>query len=610
MNIDEIKQTIKDYDYVSFDIFDTLIFRSVAKPEDVFYMVEQLYNNTHNKKISCFKKNRIKAEKRARYKKYGKDVNLDDIYSILNYDHHIKKELKQLECQYEINNCLANSSMLSLAAWCKSQGKTIIIITDMYLDRNTISQILSKIGCEYDKLYISGEIGQTKRQGCLFQYVLNDLSINPSSLVHFGDNELSDIENPSKYGIKSIERLADFDSAIIEIATTFLTPLCRDFCFWIHKKKEEEQIDKLCFIAREGYLLKKVYDIMYPSEKEQTAYMRLNKNILRFPLLSTGDPLISFINSIPMRTKFTWNEIFRYLNIGENTSIYDSIYKKYPIINDNKAWDSKLMYLDGDYKDVIEYALNLIKPDIEKQTSLLLKYLKMMEFGNKRIGLVNNSINGNGQYMIQYFFEQHNLKAQVHGFQFSSSKKCKELLKNQVSVWIDDKKMPHYYNEVIRLYCLVLEHLLFEPTGTSQYLYESNNTVEVKTENQRLETFNNKIIEKIQQFVILSIRNNMGLEMPNKGMHAFARAILTPSKNVAKIIGNIYDDDYNGDKRINECDNITNGWFVLKKHIPSNIVWPQGVIVSKGLGNIFLLIINVRFLLKYFFSRNKHYQLR
>ena len=281
MNIDEIKQIIEGFDYVSFDIFDTLLFRSVAKPEDVFYMVEQLYNNHHSQKISCFQKKRIKAEKMARAKKSDMEVNLYDIYSFLNYDNDIKNELKELECLYEINNCIANSSMLSLVSWCKSQGKTIVIITDMYLDRKTISQILSKIGCVYDKLYISGEIGQTKRQGNLFQYVLNDLSINASLLIHFGDNKLSDMENPSKLGIRAIERLTDFDSAMIEVATTFLTPLCRDFCIWIHKKKEEEQIDKLCFVAREGFLLKKVYDIMYPLEKEQTAYIRINKNILK-----------------------------------------------------------------------------------------------------------------------------------------------------------------------------------------------------------------------------------------------------------------------------------------------------------------------------------------
>ena len=39
------KNDISKYEYVSFDVFDTLIFRSVATPEDIFII--------HRTRINC-----------------------------------------------------------------------------------------------------------------------------------------------------------------------------------------------------------------------------------------------------------------------------------------------------------------------------------------------------------------------------------------------------------------------------------------------------------------------------------------------------------------------------------------------------------------------------
>ena len=66
--------TAKDYDIVCFDIFDTLITRSVEKPTDIFVVMQRLYNIDDIR----WSINRINAEIIAR-KKYNKDVNIDEI---------------------------------------------------------------------------------------------------------------------------------------------------------------------------------------------------------------------------------------------------------------------------------------------------------------------------------------------------------------------------------------------------------------------------------------------------------------------------------------------------------------------------------------------------
>ena len=57
---------VKEYDIVSFDIFDTLIKRDVYKEYDVFDLVEKKYNSTYGDNILNFKDIRIEAEKNAR----------------------------------------------------------------------------------------------------------------------------------------------------------------------------------------------------------------------------------------------------------------------------------------------------------------------------------------------------------------------------------------------------------------------------------------------------------------------------------------------------------------------------------------------------------------
>ena len=74
------KNDISKYEYVSFDVFDTLIFRSVATLEDIFIIVQELYIKKTGCTISSFYRDRIKAERIARSQHIGQDITLDETY--------------------------------------------------------------------------------------------------------------------------------------------------------------------------------------------------------------------------------------------------------------------------------------------------------------------------------------------------------------------------------------------------------------------------------------------------------------------------------------------------------------------------------------------------
>ncbi len=171
----DVYEEICGYDYVSFDLFDTLIKRSFSSVERIFELVEYKVNQEYKLNIKDFKKNRMLAEKKARKYKSREDITLNDVYNYLNYEKNICTILMKEEINMEVVTCCENIPLVEVYHMCLRGGQNIIITTDMYLDRDTISQILDKIGVTKYQLFLSSEIGYTKQTGALFDFILSDL---------------------------------------------------------------------------------------------------------------------------------------------------------------------------------------------------------------------------------------------------------------------------------------------------------------------------------------------------------------------------------------------------------------------------------------------------
>lgn len=181
---------------ISFDVFDTLVIRSVKKPVDVFDNLDG---------HADFKQKRINAERKARGEAKAEEITIKDIYEQLYPDDPIlREEFLKKEIQRELEVCQANDEMLSLFNALLTQGKKIIIVSDMYLPQKVICEILSN--CGYDltdiPIYISSEFSLTKRTGNLIKKVIE--TEGTKDLVHIGDNLLTDYIMPRKMGIKSL----------------------------------------------------------------------------------------------------------------------------------------------------------------------------------------------------------------------------------------------------------------------------------------------------------------------------------------------------------------------------------------------------------------------
>lgn len=290
------------YDTISFDIFDTLLFRPFSDPTDVFYFIGGKID------LMNFKEIRIQAEKKAREKCKGEkghyEVTLQEIWDIIEGETGISSEIGiQAEVDAERQFCYANPFMLEVYRELQRFGKKIILISDMYLPKECLELLLKENGYDgYSELYVSCEYGKSKTDGSLLALVHDK---QRGRIVHIGDNSHSDIEMAKKNGFDTLhypninrtsKKYRAYDMSPIvgsayrgivnqrlynglsaysmdyEYGFIYGGLFVAGYCAFIHEYCKSNQIDQLLFLSRDGDTLKKAYEIMFPEEKSEYAY--------------------------------------------------------------------------------------------------------------------------------------------------------------------------------------------------------------------------------------------------------------------------------------------------------------------------------------------------
>lgn len=440
--------------YYSFDLFDTLITRLLNKPTDLFSIIEKEYN------LANFKENRINAEYNAVNNSNHEEITIDEIYKeleIIDPSIDIIK-VKKIEKELEIKMCVINKNFIDTYYNLKTKNEKIIIITDMYLDRDTIKKILSKNNISYDKLYLSSEIKKTKRAGSLYNYVLNDLNITPNQMIHYGDNRDSDFTNPKKIGIEAVlvnnewnnnlrfynNEEEDYRYLAMEkfinsnITDKFsnpsfnyfykagyeiLGPLLYGFCAWLNENLNNNNIKRVFFLARDGKIIKKAFDILFPDFN--TCYMLASRRALTVPTLwlyeELKDP--SYLKNI-YYLYGSLNMQGLLMMLGLEDIDIGPILKKYNFnLTDNT--NSDFICNDSEFKSFYNEIYPLLIENSKKEYEEMLKYLKKINFWGK-VGIVDIGWNGNLQYALENGIKFSKIDAEIKGFYigiFSESKK-------------------------------------------------------------------------------------------------------------------------------------------------------------------------------------------
>jgi FMN phosphatase YigB (HAD superfamily) len=206
-----------DVKVLSLDVFDTMMWRRAPEPTDVFPMIAARLRdeNRLGPHISprVFQRLRSAAEARARAARDarggGVEVSLRDIYAEL--PRYVAPgsdpdALARTELAVEREVLMPDLDVLELVRFAHAIGKQVIAVSDTYLSEQELRSLLdtSFAGeAAVDRLYASSDHGVGKTSG-MFEKVLEDLGLEPRQLVHVGDNELADVESPSKLGIPTV----------------------------------------------------------------------------------------------------------------------------------------------------------------------------------------------------------------------------------------------------------------------------------------------------------------------------------------------------------------------------------------------------------------------
>lgn len=621
---------IEKYEYISFDLFDTLAFRSFSTPEKVFFYMEEVLRQMHSNYAKDFAKKRLKAESKARRLNNWKEVTLEQIYEQFPTDSQSRVKLVNLESSIEASNIMPNKEVTDLFNECIEKGKHVFIITDMYLPRRCIFSIINKIKVAPEKVYISSEVGKTKESGELYKYVLDDLDIKPEQIIHIGDNEISDYKNPLGIGINSIKytrtatsfsylqknnsiQMNHLNSVVVngfatedneysgfyKIGYSVMGPVIYEFCRWIHQMKEDKKLDKLFFASREGYAILRVYQTLYPEDKDTIKYVRLNKNLLRLPLLEEDSAADLIIRSSKNRNVTSWAEI------GELFGITDIIRKEYPTLDLNKKINLYKLN-DSEKTELSSKVWKVTAPQAKKQRELLAKYLEGFNVSGKRVGLVNNSYSGNSQKLLEKAVSKIGYQVSFYGLQIGANNRCKSNLGDRYNAWLGNTMDTYLFERG----SLIFEHLLFEPAGTSVIFKDGakDSKVDVVCSEPVTEVNSFSKIEMAQRGMVSyaqACHNTVELLPPCSSIGFFVNLIQSPTFEDANLLSGLDDDDYDGNRKINNLAYPFSTNILWRKDIYNSISWIQGYLKANKKPDIYRELFNFRLYVTYIMKRIK-----
>jgi len=350
---------------ISYDMFDTLVFRYCNEPPLIFDIIQSSVNNPN------FKQHRMHAEQVA-YTTI-QNANINDIYKTMgklhNYDDLTLSYYKTVEFDTELSNIYPNNDLFL------KLKKNDIIVSDMYLSENQLRQILLNCCNENKKTFnidnkdiiqnIKIYVSSGGKHG---GWIWNNITEKTKILYHIGDNYHSDVRMAQQSGLKSkhytLCSYSSYENILIKSSNIEIANLSR-YIRLLNPHTDSNKIlydlianinipvlllissflnstnKKIAFFLRDCYYLKMFYDILYDDKCNSTylvssrrcfydggpEYLNYFKSIVNADTLlidghATGTSLHKFIqtNNVPFKPQV-------YVISSAWQNVYDRIFK-------------------------------------------------------------------------------------------------------------------------------------------------------------------------------------------------------------------------------------------------------------------------------------------
>jgi len=325
---------------LSLDCFDTLIWRNVNRPTDVFADLG----------LPGGADMRAWGEEDARRaavgKRTGGEVTIEEIYATLMpaADQAARDAAIAIELAAEARHCFGFAPTRDLIVEARARGLQVVIVSDTYLDEAQLRALIAAaagddVAAMIDRIFCSSTYGVSKGGG-LFVHVLPELGLSPKAILHVGDNPVADQDAPQKLGINTAH-LVQFDTDAIQrlrleaaaaaildpdaratvpvyqphrpavslrmaddaeyaVGHDVMGPLMHGFVGWVHDEAMamEERLGappKLLFLLRDGHLPARAFRARYPELANRVAEVEISRFTARAASLADEEAIRDYI---------------------------------------------------------------------------------------------------------------------------------------------------------------------------------------------------------------------------------------------------------------------------------------------------------------------------
>ena len=421
----ELLRRVKGAGAVSFDLFDTLVVRSVPSQQEVLDILAVRLREK-GIVIADFAEKRLASEKRL---SQNHAPALTAIYEeVLKEEQNAgvqAEELARMEYELDVSLLRPRREMAAVLEEIVRSGRDVYITSESYYRKEQIKEILDRNGivpvrealvsCEYD----------TGKNQDLYKRLLE--KAGGRHILHIGDDAAADGEAAERHGIQpfliysSMEllemagglgltetahslsdriRIGMFAAELFnspfqfedrernirvrtaaEIGYLFCAPMVLDFTRWFGERAEKYRAGNIWFCARDGYLVRQLFQKIYP--QAQTAYFLTSRTAaVRAGVRDRAD--LAYVDSMKFSGAMEENLLIRFGIDARNVLDADR---------------------DREASGLLQYAKPILEAAEAKRRNNL-KYIEKLPTGKGGIALFDFVAKGTSQMFLQHFVPQ------------------------------------------------------------------------------------------------------------------------------------------------------------------------------------------------------------
>lgn len=519
---------------VSFDVFDTLLSRSFERPSDLFLYMNNEVSKIIGKEIDFYNL-RKEAEKDCRKKMpYASEITLNEIYqNFTQIEDRFKNRIKNLELQQEVKFCFPRKSGKGLYDTAKKKGLKLIATSDIYIEKDELEKLLNEKGYFFDEIFSSSSIKKTKRHGDMFNEIAQKLSVKPNEILHIGDNYSDDILKAKQMGLhtfflpkikdvlysknkcykKLFNRVAEksllssiaaavifkqmeesgnfvedslFGNSLYNFGFNAIGLMMFAYANWLYKELNEQSIKKVYFVARDGYIMKRVFDLLYGEKEIKTYYFETSRSATFCLNINSKEDLNLLLNFKKTKNLTLRNYIENKLNCDAN-----QISAHLPTIGFQSLDDKIKRCSNEKLKKIVDFYRDEIFIKMQTAKENFLKYVEKSDILNGKIAICDIGYTGSFQHIIN---KLKGSDEDVFGFYFITHRKialqnAKGFLVNKGSKFFYNSYMRHA-NKIFESAIFSAPHLSIIKYNNGEAIYENLNPIELQRISKQTEIWN------------------------------------------------------------------------------------------------------------------------